>query len=382
MSVYLMNKESAARWMERCLSLAANADSATSPNPRVGCVILSSEGKLLGEGWHRHAGGPHAETEAIEQAGSRYGPKALKGATLVVNLEPCNHQGRTPPCTQGILQAGIARVVIGMRDPNPGAAGGMAMLREHKVAVTTDILRDRCYRFNEAFVHWHSKRLPFVTLKLAQTLDGCVATATGESQWITGEAARKYVHVWRREHDAVLIGSGTARVDNPSLTVRHVSGTQPMRIVLDGSGRLPATLKLFTDQWGAKTTAVITEGVTPEYSDQLLGNGGCLMVAPSEAGHISLPTLIHLLGETTQAGSRVQSLLVEAGPALASALLRQNLVDRLRLFIAPKMIGNGLRAIEDLGVKQLAQSLVFAQYSWESVGVDQLFTGYKHPIPT
>lgn len=368
--------------MERCLSLAANADSITSPNPRVGCVILSPEGKLLGEGWHRRVGGLHAEAEAIKQAGSRHGLRALRGATLFVNLEPCNHQGRTPPCARGIVHAGIARVMIGMRDPNPKAAGGIAMLRRHKIAVTADILRDKCYRFNEAFAHWHTRGRPFVTLKIAQTLDGCVATATGESQWITGGEARKQVHVWRKEHDAVLIGSGTARMDNPSLTVRHVSGTQPMRMVLDGSGRLPATLKLFTDQWGAKTTVVVAEGVAPEYTDQLLRNGGCLMTAPSEAGRVSLPKLIHLLGETTQAGSRVQSLFVEAGPELASALLRQNLVDRLRLFIAPKMIGNGLRAIGDLGVKELTQSLVFAQYSWERIGVDQLFTGYKHPIPT
>lgn len=154
-----------------------------------------------------------------------------------------------------------------------------------------------------------------------------------------------------------------------------------MRIVLDGSGILPATLKLFTDEWAAKTTVVVAEGVKPEYSDQLLGNGGSLVTAPSEAGRVSLLKLIHLLGETTQTGSRVQSLFVEAGPELASALLRQNVVDRLRLFVAPKMIGNGLRAIGDLGVEKLTQSLAFAQYSWEKIGVDQLFTGYKHPIP-
>ena len=155
-----MTEESAAYWMERCLSLAANADSSTSPNPRVGCVILSPEGKLLGEGWHRRAGGPHAETEAIQQAGARHGPRALKGATLVVNLEPCNHQGRTPPCTRDILQAGIARVIIGMCDPNPKAAGGIAMLKKHKVAVTADILKDRCYRFNEAFFPLAHQRPP------------------------------------------------------------------------------------------------------------------------------------------------------------------------------------------------------------------------------
>ncbi len=363
--------------MKRCLSLAANADSATSPNPRVGCVILSPDGALLGEGWHKHAGGAHAEREAMDQVRSRYGSDALHGATLVVNLEPCNHQGRTPACTRNILNAGIAHVIVGMRDPNPTAAGGIDQLRSANVSVMTDVLKAQCYRFNEAFVHRHTKEAPFVTLKLAQTLDGCIATATGESQWITGKAARKLVHVWRREHDAILIGSGTARTDDPRLTGRHVPGTQPWRIVLDGQGRLPDTLKMFTDEWVSKTIVVVAHKSSPAYADRLQKRGGRLITAQSKGNHVALPTLIRLLGRDLS----IQSLLVEAGPGLASALLKQDLVDRLRLFIAPKLIGNGLRGVGDLGVHKLDESKVFGEYSWEMVGGDQLFTGYKHLVP-
>ena len=364
--------------MEHCLSLAANADSATSPNPRVGCVILSPEGKLLGEGWHKHAGGLHAETEAMNQVRSRYGFQALHGATLVVNLEPCNHQGRTPPCIDSVLKAGISLVVVGIRDPNPIATGGIARLRAGNVAVMTDVLKSRCYRFNEAFAHQQTKHLPFVTMKLAQTLDGCVATAKGESKWITGKPARTYAHIWRKENDAILVGSGTAQTDNPSLTVRHVSGRQPWRIVLDGQARLPNTLKIFTDEWVSKTIAVVTEISAHKYGDWFSSRGGRLIIASSESNHVVLSDLIRLLGRDLH----IQSLLVEAGPGLASALLKQDLVDRLRLFIAPKLIGHGLHSFGDLGITNLTDSFSFQEQSWETVGEDQLFTGYKHPVPT
>ena len=368
-----MSPESAAYWMERCLELAANADSVTSPNPRVGCVILSTEGRLLGEGWHRYAGGPHAENEAIRQVRSRHGAKALRGATLVVNLEPCNHQGRTPPCTHTVIDAGIAKVVVGMHDPNPKACGGIDRLRAENIEVISDVLKAKCYRFNEAFVHWHTRKKPFVSLKVAQTLDGCVATAAGESRWITGKEARKYVHIWRRETDAVLIGSGTARADNPSLTVRHVSGTQPWRIVLDRQAKLPDTLEMFNDQWTGRTICVVTHPPASDYTQRC----GRLIVAESGEDRILLPQLIQQIGEEMN----IQSILVEAGPRLSSAFLKQNLVDRLRIFIAPKLFGQGLHAFEDMEVRSLAESNLFQSHSWETVGEDVLFTGYKYKVP-
>jgi len=374
----MISPESAAHWMKHCLSLAANADSATSPNPRVGCVILSPEEKLLGEGWHQQVGGLHAEAEAINQVRSQHGSKALQGATLVVNLEPCNHQGRTPPCVQGILKTGITDVVIGMRDPNPAATGGITRLRSENISVMTDVLKPECYRFNEPFAHWQTRQTPFVTLKLAQTLDGCIATATGESQWITGRTAQKLAHVWRTENDAVLTGSGTAQVDNPSLTVRHVSGTQPWRVILDTKARLPDTLKVFTDEWVSKTIAVVADESTTRPYDQLADKGGRVITAPSRSGRVILPELIRLLGKDLC----IQSILIEAGPRLTSALLQQDLVDRLRLFIAPKIIGDGLRTFGDLGIKHLQDCFTFQEYSWKPVGEDQLFTGYKHLIPS
>ncbi len=364
-------------WMEHCLLLAANADSATSPNPRVGCVILSPEEKLLGEGWHRKIGEPHAETEAINQVRKRHGADALQGATLIVNLEPCNHQGHTPPCTHDILKAGISVVVTGMKDPNPAATGGIKRLRDANVTVITDVLKSKCYRFNEAFARWQTRQIPFVTLKLAQTLDGCIATTEGESKWITGKPARTQVHIWRRESDAVLSGSETARIDNPKMTVRHVSGTQPWRVILDGQGRLPDTLEVFMDEWAHMTIVATAEECTPKYSRQLCRRGGLVIHIPSESSHVSLSALIRTLGEDFQ----IQSLLVEAGPTLASALLKQNLADRLRLFVAPKLIGNGLHTFGDLGVTSLAESMEFEEHAWENIGEDMLFTGYKHPVP-
>lgn len=368
-----MSPESAVYWMERCLSLAANADSSTSPNPRVGCVILSPEGKLLGEGWHRYVGGPHAEDEAITQVQSRYGAQMLQGATLVVNLEPCNHHGRRPPCTQSIMDVGINKVVVGMCDPNPKAGGGIDRLRAENVEVITDVLKAECYRFNEAFFHWHTRKMPFITLKIAQTLDGCIATEGGESRWITGKEARKYVHIWRRETDAVLIGSGTARTDNPSLTVRHVSGSQPWRIVLDTDAALPSTLKLFTDSWKDRTISVVTQPPGSGYRQRC----GHLIVAESSENRILLLPLIQRIGKEMN----IQSILVEAGSGLASAFLKQNLVDRLRIFIAPKLLGDGLRAFDGLGIRSLAESTLFQSHTWDTVGEDVLFTGYKHKIP-
>ena len=304
-------------------------------------------------------------------------PMHYGGQTLVVNLEPCNHQGRTPPCTQSIVRAGIAHVIVGMRDPNPIAAGGIGRLRDEDIQVTTDVLQSQCYRFNEAFAHWQQKQTPLVTVKIAQTLDGCIATTTGESQWITGEASRERVHLWRREQDAILVGSGTARADNPSLTLRYVTGNQPRRIVFDAKANLPSSLNLFADEWAHKTIAVIGEGTMPSYADLLQDRGGHLIATRTESGHFDLPELFRSFGDEYG----IRSILVEAGPGLATALFRENQVDRLQLFIAPRLIGNGLRGIGDLSVRKLVNSITFQEHSWEEIGRDQLFTGYSHPIP-
>ena len=365
-------------WMARCLTLAAQGQSRVSPNPRVGAVLVDPLGQVLGEGWHRAYGEPHAETAAIQDALSKHPAIKLQDATLYVNLEPCHHHGQTPPCTQSILKHGIPRVVYGMSDPNPKASGGGAYLESKGVEVVKGILGAQCWRFNEAFAQFVTEGRPLVSVKLAQSLDGCVATRTGESQWISGESARHWVHQWRAESDAILTGAGTASADNPSLTVRHVEGPQPQRIVLDARGQLPAHLKLFNDQWAARTTAVVSDKSAPVYGSSLESKGGRIMrLATNPHGRIDLADLLRKLSHQSNTAP-IRSILVEAGPGLATALLNANLVDRLYMFIAPTIIGNGMPSIGDLGIEDLVDACAFAEHTWEVIEPDILFRGFKH----
>lgn len=366
--------------MAHCLSLAAQAQNRASPNPRVGAVLVDASDQLLGEGWHQRPGAPHAEEVAIADALARHGGDVLQTATLVVNLEPCTHFGRTAPCVNRILDAGIPRVVVGMSDPNPKAHGGAEHLRAHGVEVTTSILEPDCWRFNEAFAHHVVTGRPLVTLKLAQSLDGCIATPSGESRWITSRAARRLVHEWRAESDAVLTGSGTALTDDPSLTLRHVSGTQPRRIVLDSKGRLPPHLKCFTDPWASYTTVVVAQDTSPAYAAELMRRGGRVLELPAEGEHVNLGDLLQRLGSPSN-DAPVQSLLVEAGTGLATALVREKLVDRLNLFVAPKLLGSGQQVFRDLGVSRLLDAYTFKAHDWEEVGPDLLFRGYARVGP-
>jgi diaminohydroxyphosphoribosylaminopyrimidine deaminase/5-amino-6-(5-phosphoribosylamino)uracil reductase len=286
------------------------------------------------------------------------------------------------------VEKGIPRVVVGMTDPFPAVAGrGIARLREHGVDVTVGVLESGCKRLNEAFVHHVATARPLVTLKVAQTLDGSVATASGDSRWVTGEAARTLVHRWRAELDGVLVGSGTAAADDPALTVRHVEGRQPVRIVLDRPGTLPAGLKLFTDEHAAQTVAVVGEGVAPDYAAALEDRGGLVLPIAERDGHLDFGALLDRLGAGVGRHRPMQSLLVEAGPGLATALLRadpsassgQALADRLALFIAPKLVG-GQRAVDNLDIGRMADARTFETHHWEAVGPDMLFFGYRRAV--
>lgn len=369
--------------MRRCCTLAQRGAGAVSPNPLVGAVVVGAGGAVLGEGWHESYGGPHAEVNAIAAAEDAHGAAALRKATLYVNLEPCSHHGKTPPCADLILEKQIPRVVAGMQDPFPEVAGrGLARLRSGGVDVATGVLERACQRLNEAFAHHVRTGRPLVTLKIAQTLDAQVATATGDSRWVSGEAARARVHRWRAELDGVLVGSGTARADDPRLTVRHVEGRAPQRFVLDREGALPAGLRVFTDDHAARTTAVLAEDAPrPAYAEALEAAGGRLWRVPERGGHLDLGALLDRLGaEGGKGGRPLQSLLVEAGPGLATALVRQDLADRLFLFIAPKLVGAGTPALRALGVEQMAEALTFAEHAWETVGGDLLFKGYRRAV--
>ena len=370
--------------MRRALGRARDGAGHVSPNPMVGAVLVTPAGTVLGEGAHEVYGGPHAEANAIRDAEQQHGADALRNATLYVTLEPCCHHGKTPPCTNLILEKNIPRVVVGTIDPFPSAQGqGIRQLREQGVAVELGVCEHACRRLNEAFFHHVETGRPLVTLKLAQTVDGRVATRTGDSQWITGPEARTLVHQWRAELDGVLVVTGTARSDDPRLTVRHVDGPQPLRLVLDREGTLPPDRTLFSDDAAGRTLAVIGEETDrPAYADALADAGGHLLRIPeTDDEHLDLPALLQRLG--TDAGhdaEPLQSLLVEAGPGLATALLHQDLVDRFFCFVAPKVVGSGTPSVGDLGITEMDEARTFAEQEWEAVGEDMLLRGYCREV--
>ncbi len=369
--------------MDRALALASRGAGAVSPNPMVGAVLLGPDGETWGEGWHRRYGGPHAEVWAVRDADARGLGDRLGEATLVVTLEPCSHHGKTPPCADLVVDRGIRRVVVAQEDPFPAVAGrGLRRMREAGVEVAVGVRGGEARRLNEAFrTHVRTGR-PLVTLKTAATLDGRVATRTGDSRWVTSGPARARVHRWRAETDAVLVGAGTARADDPALTVRDVpladGQSQPLRVVLDRTGTLAPALALFDG--AAPTLAVVGAGAEPAYADALAAAGGAVLVVPQVDGHLDLGALLDRLGagDGLPAGVRpVQSLMAEAGPGLATALLAHDLVDRATWFVAPKAVGEGVPAVGDLGTARMADALAFVESRWETIGPDALLVGYR-----
>lgn len=363
-------------YMQQAFDLALKARGKVSPNPLVGCVIVDSHGHRIGAGYHKKYGGAHAEVEAVKSVEN---PEALKDATVYVTLEPCSHHGKTPPCADLLVTLPIKRVVIAQKDPNPKVNGnGIEKLKAHGIDVTIGVLEKEAEQINEFFNHTQRFGRPFVTLKMAQTVDGYVAAADGDSQWITGKVARKKVHEWRSYYDAVLIGRQTAMADNPKLTVRHVRGRQPMRVVLDGPYSLPRELHLFSDKHEAKTTIVTwNKEASSDDVDPMIKlmkhnyfRGKVIQVAKKD-GHVDLREAISALGSMG-----VQSILVEAGQQLASALLREGLVDKLELFIAPKLLGSGTRSIMDIGIFAMRDICTLKELKWQQVGEDMLLTGY------
>ena len=364
--------------MRSALRAAERGRGYVSPNPLVGCVIVSASGEKLVRGYHERFGKAHAEINALKKVRNE---RDLIDATIYVTLEPCSHQGKTPPCSLALAELPIKRVVVAIEDPNPKVNGaGIRMLRRNGIQVDVGLLADEARRQNEFFLHHVTERRPFVMLKIAQTLDGYTTAQSGESQWITGEPARKRVHYWRSIYDAVMIGRQTAVFDNPRLTVRHIEGRQPYRIVIDGPGELPEDLNLFNDQYVDKTYRVTwKKSANPDTaaSDDLLrlmqpGSflGHEIPVSRHE-GHADLDLALAKLGEMG-----IASVMVESGGTLGTALLRQGLVDKVHVFIAPKMLGGGKRSVLGLGIERMHEILNFTSTGWEQVGDDMLFTGY------
>jgi diaminohydroxyphosphoribosylaminopyrimidine deaminase/5-amino-6-(5-phosphoribosylamino)uracil reductase len=344
--------------MRRCIELARRGEGRTAPNPMVGCVIVDRRGRVVGEGWHRRAGGPHAEVNALARAGGK-----VPGGTLYTNLEPCRHQGQTPPCAPLVAQSELARVVVGMEDPIPDHAGGAAWLARQGLALTSGVLRAECEELNRAFMVWARKRRPWFTLKAAATLDGKVATWRGESRWVTGEVARREGHRLRDRHDAVLVGVGTVVADDPSLTVRGVSGARdPMRVVVDSSLRMStgaAVLKARGTGRGRTRARVIvatTRAALPLRERRLQLSGAEVWRMPARGGRVDLQALARRL-----AAEEVTSVLVEGGPTVHGSMIEAGLADELQLFLAPSVLGgHGRRTAPSWAAGQGADRLAEA----------------------
>lgn len=323
------------RWMARALELAERGLFTTTPNPRVGCVIVR-DGRCVGEGWHVRAGEPHAEVHALAMAG-----EAARGATAYVTLEPCSHHGRTPPCAEALVRAGVGRVVAAMEDPNPLVAGrGLARLREAGIATLSGVLEAEARELNLGFVSRMTRGRPWLRLKAAATLDGKTALENGVSQWITGDDARRDAHRWRARSCAVLTGIGTVRDDDPQLNVRAIpTDRQPLRIVVDARLDTPLNAKLL-DGGPVLIAGAIDD---PARIAALRHRGADVVILPNQGGKVDLPALLAELGRRG-----INEVLAESGFKLNGSLLREGCVDELILYLAPVLVGDAARGLFNL----------------------------------
>jgi diaminohydroxyphosphoribosylaminopyrimidine deaminase / 5-amino-6-(5-phosphoribosylamino)uracil reductase len=353
------------KMMRLALTEARRGVGRTAPNPAVGCVIVK-DGKIVGRGWHRKAGTPHAEVHALNEAG-----ELARGADAYVTLEPCSHYGKTPPCAEALIAARVARVFVGMVDPNPLVAGkGIGMLKEAGIEVETGLLEDACRELNRPFIKWIQSRLPYVVLKSALTLDGMSATVNGDSRWVTGDRARAEVHRLRGKLDAIMVGVGTVLKDDPQLTCRVPGGKDPLRVVVDSTLRIPLHAALFTVKSTAKT--VIATCCRDEARIEAVQARGAEVLCCNESnGRVDLDDLFRRLGE-----SGIQSVLLEGGSHLAGEALRAGLIDRCMIFLAPKLVGGaGMGLFAGEGAALMKDAICLEEMTVRKVGVDLLVEG-------
>ena len=343
------------KFMRRALALARRGVGKTSPNPAVGAVLVRN-GRVIGEGWHRKAGGPHAEVVALRGVNAR-------GATLYVTLEPCSTWGRTPPCTEAVIQAGVKRVVVAARDPNPKHQGrGLTLLKRAGIRVESGLLAQEAARLNEAFNKWITTGLPFVIAKAAMSADGKIATRAGDSKWITSEKARREAHALRAGVDAIMVGANTVIRDNPRLTVRHgFSGRQPWRVAMDSRGHCPLTAHLFTDRFRRKTIVVTSRHSPKRWRDALAKRRICVLQAPSRNLRAALKALGRL---------NVTSVLIEGGGDLLGAAFDAGLVNKAVFFYAPVVIGGSraVTAVKGTGAARVKHAVRLRNCQWRSLG--------------
>lgn len=355
------------KFMRRALELAQLAEGDTSPNPMVGAVIIDGGGNIVAEGYHHKAGQPHAEINALAAAGDK-----AKGATVYVTLEPCSHYGRTGPCCEALIKAGVKRVVSAVTDPNPLVAGrGLNRLREVGIEVTEHVCEDEAKKLNEKFFFWITHKRPFVSLKYAMTLDGRLAAVGGDSKWITGEEARTYAHYLRKTHDAVLVGKNTVLHDDCELTTRMVEGKNPVRIVLDSKVALPLNANILNG--AAKTIVAVSENA-PQYKVMAISQLPEVEVLqlPEIDGHLDLNVLMQQL-----AAMEITSVLVEGGSEVHGAFIDAGLAERVYAFIAPKIIGGkeAIGPVGGIGSTDMGKALKLRDVEYKKLGTDFLITG-------
>jgi len=348
-------------YMKLALNLARKGHGCVSPNPMVGAVIVKN-GRIIGKGYHRCFGGNHAEINAIHDAG-----KAVKGATLYVTLEPCCHEGKTPPCVDSIIKHHIARVVVGAIDANPLVCReGVNCLARRGIEVKTGVLEDDCRRLNETFFHFMETGMPFVTIKYAQTLDGRIATATGDSQWISSPASLKYAHRLRTEHDAILVGRGTVERDDPELTVRLVRGRNPLRVVVDSGLNISTQSKIVqTISLSPTIIATVRKSADPKFKKLADYGADILTIDANQQGKVDIKKLLKKLADR-----KISSVLIEGGAQIITSVIRENLAKRLVTVIAPKIIGGGIEAIGDLHIRSLQKAKLLSFQKITKIGSD------------
>ncbi|MCC7431730.1 bifunctional diaminohydroxyphosphoribosylaminopyrimidine deaminase/5-amino-6-(5-phosphoribosylamino)uracil reductase RibD [bacterium] len=354
------------KFMKRALELAQKGSGKTKTNPLVGCVIVKND-KIIGEGFHEEFGEAHAEINALKSC-----KEPPEGSTIFVTLEPCCHFGKTPPCTEALIKAKPAKIIVGTLDPNPLVYGkGVKELRKNGIEVEIGLLERECLKINLPFFTFIRKKRPFVVVKIAQTLDGKIATKSGHSKWITSEESRILVHKMRAEYDAILVGIGTVLEDDPALTVRLVKGRNPKRIVLDTNLRIRLDSHILSDT-STNQTIIFTHAPNPERLKQIQSFGATVIeVGINSSGQLNLS---EILDECAKLG--ICSILVEGGAKVFQSFLASKLFDKIMIFIAPKLVGDdGVSAVGNLGIEKITDTWDFKEKAFKNIGTDILFEG-------
>jgi len=358
-----MNNETDKHFMSLALDLAEEGRGITSPNPMVGALVVR-DGQIVGKGYHRKAGSDHAEIIALREASEN-----ARGATMYVTMEPCCHHGKTPPCTEAIIKSGITRVVSAMVDVNPLVfGGGFSSLQQNNIETVVGILEDKAQKLNEAYMKFIKKKIPFVTLKLAVTLDGKIADSNGKSKWITGTETKKRVHLLRSWSDAVMIGVETLLADDPMLTVREVKGYNPLRVIIDSRLRTPGDSKVLLDK---NVIIASTNRADEKKLSSFIESGIEIWKFDSRNGRVPVLEVLKKLGERD-----ITSLLCEGGGKLAATLLNERLADKVIFAVAPKILGNGYDAVKDLDIESLDDAICLNDTEVETLGNDIIIIGY------